>query len=120
MLDNVRLGLTYLQDARIYKINVHPFYHAYGCTAVFCRNGSYADSGRGMCPRTGLGWRGIPVEDVRILTDIQEGTDYSRLVQHQDLSALHFDFPLRLMKDKPFYGAGPHQLLPPQKRLRLY
>ena len=141
-LDNVKAGLSYLQDkclstliARVdvplFSIEtVHKLMAAEGAVCVPAHHGrtghplllraehfpavlSYEGDGglSGAVAASGLSVQMVPVEDEGILADIQDAEICSHLVAEHDLTELHFDLRIRLMKERAFYGPGTHQLL---------
>lgn len=65
----------------------------------------------GAVAASGLPVQMVPVEDEGILADIQDAEICSHLIAEHDLTELHFDLRIRLMKERAFYGPGTHQLL---------
>lgn len=71
-------------------------------------NGGLSDA----VAEAGLPVHMVSVEDEGILADIQDDEEiYSRLIAENDLTELHLDIRIRLMKERAFYGPGTHQLL---------
>jgi molybdate transport repressor ModE-like protein len=142
LLDNVKLGLTYLQDkcsaVLVARVDVPLFSvetvrqlagreDAFRVPACHGRAGhplllpvQYVPSilaygGEGgladAVAASGLPVQAVPVEDEGILADVQDAETCSQLLAEHDLTELHFDLRLRLMKERAFYGPGTHQLL---------
>jgi len=53
----------------------------------------------------------VEVDDKGILTNVHYEDNYQTLLAGHSLASLYPDVRIRLAKEKPFYGAGPHQLL---------
>ena len=74
---------------------------------------SYCGSGglAGAVESSGLQRQLVDVEDEGILTKVCYEKDYSHLIAGHNLMDLHPDIRIRLVREKPFYGPGAHQLL---------
>ena len=140
MLDNVKLGLAYLQDkcgeALVTHANV-PLFSAATVRTLLAAEGDVripvcagasghplvlraerfreilAYGGRGGLAGAvkGLPGRRVEVDDQGVLANIAAGEDYRSLVADHDLAQIRFDLQLRLVGERIFYGPGAHQLL---------
>ena len=65
----------------------------------------------GAIRASGLNRRILEVEDEGVLTNIQKATSCERLVESHDLSEIRPCFRFQLLRERPFYGPGAHQVL---------
>ena len=74
---------------------------------------SYSGDGglSGAVKASGLERHLVEVDDEGVLINVHYGNDYERLIAGHSLSALQPEIRIRLVKEKPFYGPGAHQLL---------
>ena len=82
-------------------------------SAFFDAIRSYAGAGglAGAVESSGLERGFVDVDDAGIRTNVRYDDDYDTLLSAHNLATLHPDVRIRLAKEKPFYGAGPHQIL---------
>lgn len=142
MLDNVKIGLTYLQDKCTATLITHvdvPLFSvetvetlmaAEGavCIPSYCGRAGHpilmrtehfqmvlSYSGDGglieAIKQSGLQRHFIKVKDEGIITGLQSGEDYEHLLIEHNLTQLQLDVRIRLVKEKPCFGPGAHQLL---------
>lgn len=140
MLDNVKIGLSYLQDkcdaALITHVNV-PLFSAETVRALAQAQGAvrvpvcrgvpghpmlleaeyfpavlrYTGAGGLAAAVRSLPWRQVEVEDEGVLHNIAGEDNCAQLVASQGLARARFDLRVRLAGERVFYGPGPHQLL---------
>lgn len=142
MLDNIKTGLSYLQD-KVSKVLISyvdvPLFSVDTVKALLAADADICiPSYHGRCGHPILlgvgqfpeilsytgekGLKGaiqscqsapeiIEVNDTGIVSDIQKGISYKRLLNEHDISHLRASFRLRIEKECPFYGPGPHLLL---------
>lgn len=140
MLENVKRGLAYLQSrceaALVTHANV-PLFSAATVRALLEADGDVrvpvcgGAAGHPMLLRAErfpeiLAYEGegglagavrdlprrlVEVSDEGVLANIAAGGDYQRLIESHDLTRICFDFQLRLIGERIFYGPGAHQLL---------
>jgi len=74
---------------------------------------SYGGEGglNGAINASGLRRRLVEVEDEGILADVAHDDDYEHLIVGHSLQNSQLNVRLRIMREKPFYGPGAHQLL---------
>ena len=141
MLDNVKTGLVYLQDKCTAVMITHtdiPLFSVKTVRTLMGADGAIrvpshkGRIGHPMFLRTecfqevlsydgdgglaeavkasGLERRLVAVADEGVLTNVHYN-DYYSLIAGHSLMELHPDIRIRLVREKPFYGPGAHQLL---------
>lgn len=65
----------------------------------------------GAIKKSGLQRNFVEVTDEGVLANVQDVAEYEHLLADDNLGELHPDIRIRIVKQKPFYGPGPHLLL---------
>ena len=142
MLDNVKVGLNYLQDKCTSAIITHsdvPLFSLDTVRALMNADGqlcvpsykgrqghpillraayfplvlTYAGEAglSGALKTSGLPYSLVEVDDEGILAHIDHADDFTHLLAGHSLRHSRPDLRIRIVKEKPFYGPGAHQLM---------
>ena len=65
----------------------------------------------GAIRNAGLKKQFVELDDEGIVANVEQDDGYNHLIDSHDLTRMHPDFRIRLMKERAFYGPGAHQLL---------